>query len=91
VRRLAGGNAHLRIAATVQDEKFQSQTGISDPPAATGWSFAVQRRYTSRAEAVAFQAILDRLQSLHLIAWAREPDVIRITVASDAVGWLRHG
>jgi hypothetical protein len=91
VHRLAGGNAHLRIAATVQDEKFQSQTGISDPPAATGWSFDVQRRYTSRAEAVAFQAILDRLQSLHLIAWAREPDVIRITVASDAVGWLRRG
>ena len=38
-----------------------------------------------------FQAVLDRLQSLNLIAWAREPDTIRITVASDAVSWLRRG
>ena len=28
--------------------------------------------------------MLDRLQSLNLIAWAREPDAIDITVASDA-------
>jgi hypothetical protein len=91
VRRVSGERSPLRIAATVQDEKFQTQAGISDPLAATGWSFAVQRRYGSRAQAAAFQAILDRLQSLNLIAWAREPDVIRITVASDATSWLRRG
>ncbi|MGZ4293931.1 MAG: transglycosylase SLT domain-containing protein, partial [Solirubrobacteraceae bacterium] len=91
VRRVSGVRAPLRIAATVQDEKFQTQTGSSDPLAATGWSFAVERRYASRAQAVAFQAVLDRLQSLNLIAWAREPDVIRVTVASDAVSWLRRG
>ena len=28
---------------------------------------------------------------LNLIAWAREPDVIRVTVASDAMAWLRRG
>jgi transglycosylase-like protein with SLT domain len=91
VRRISGVRAPLRIAATVQDEKFQTQAGVSDPIAATGWMFAVQRRYASRAQAAAFQAILDRLQSLNLIAWARNPDVIRITVASDAVSWLRRG
>ena len=91
VRRVSGTRAPLRIAATVQDRKLQAQAGASDPIAATGWSFAVQRRYASHAQAVAFQAILDRLQSLNLIAWAREPDVIRITVASDAVSWLRRG
>jgi len=91
VRRISGLRAPLRIAATVQDEKFQTQAGLSDPLSATGWSFAVQRRYAAPAQAAAFQAILDRLQSLNLIAWARESDVIRITVASDAVSWLRRG
>jgi hypothetical protein len=91
VRRISGVKAPLRIAATVQDEKFQTQAGISDPLAATGWSFALQRRYASPAQAAGLEAILDRLQSLNLIAWAREPDVIRITVASDAVSWLGRG
>ena len=55
----------------------RTRPAVSDPLAATGWSFSVERRYASRAQAAAFQAILDRLQSLNLIAWAREPDVIR--------------
>jgi hypothetical protein len=91
VRRVSGVNAPLRIQSTVSDERFQSHVGVSDPVAATGWSFSVQRRYASHAQAEAFQAVLDRLQALNLIAWAREPDVIRITVASDAVSWLRNG
>jgi hypothetical protein len=91
VRRVSGVNAPLRIQSTVSDERLQSHLGISDPMAATGWSFAVERRYAGPAQAAAFQAILDRLQSLDLIAWAREPNVIRITVASDAARWLRNG
>ena len=92
VRRVSGLRAApLRIQSTVTDERLANQAGISDPPAETGWAFSVERRYVSPAQAVAFQAILDRLQSLNLIAWAREPDVIRITVASDAVSWLRRG
>jgi hypothetical protein len=92
VRRVSGlRDAPLRIQSTVTDERLQSEVGVSDPPANTGWAFSVQRKYVSPAQAVAFQAILDRLQSLNLIAWAREPDVIRITVASDAVAWLRRG
>jgi hypothetical protein len=92
VRRVSAlHSAPLRIQSTVTDARFDGQTGVADPPAETGWAFSVQRRYVARAQAVAFQAILDRLQSLHLIAWAREPDTIRITVASDAVAWLRRG
>ncbi len=91
VRRVSGLDAPLRIAGTVADERLQSHLGVSDPPATTGWAFSVRRRYASRAQAAAFQAILDRLQSLNLIAWSRQPDVIRITVASDAVSWLQHG
>ena len=92
VRRVSGlPKAPLRIQSTVVDERLESQAGISDPPAATGWAFSVQRRYAGPAQAAAFQAILDRLRSLNLIAWAREPDAIRITVASDAVAWLRRG
>ena len=92
VRRVSGlRSAPLRIQSTVADARFANQVGISDPQAQTGWAFSVQRRYVARAQAAAFQAILDRLQSLNLIAWAREPDAIRITVASDAVSWLRRG
>ncbi len=92
VRRVSGlRRAPLRIQSTVTDGRLANQVGISDPQAETGWAFSVQRRYVAPAQAVAFQAILDRLQSLNLIAWAREPDTIRITVASDAVAWLRRG
>ncbi len=92
VRRVSGlRQAPLRIQSTVTDTRLANQVGISDPPGETGWAFSVERRYVAPAQALAFQAILDRLQSLDLIAWAREPDVIRITVASDAVSWLRRG
>ncbi len=92
VRRVSGlHTAPLRIQSTVTDGRLAGQVGISDPPAQTGWAFSVQRQYVAPAQALAFQAILDRLQSLNLIAWAREPDTIRITVASDAAAWLRRG
>jgi hypothetical protein len=91
VQRVSGLKAPLRIQSTVSDQRLQSHLGTSDPMGATGWSFGVERRYAAPAQANAFQAILDRLQSLNLIAWAREADVIRITVASDAASWLRRG
>jgi hypothetical protein len=33
--------------------------------------------------------VLDRLQSLNLVAWARNPSTIEITVATDAASWNR--
>jgi hypothetical protein len=51
---------------------------------ATGFAFDVRRDYASGAQATAFQYMLDRLQSLNLIAWVRDPDVIHITASSEA-------
>ncbi len=55
----------------------------------TGWAFDVARRYSSRAQALAFQFVLDRLRSLNVIAWVREPGAIHITASRDA-GALRE-
>ena len=52
--------------------------------AATGYQFTLARRYASRAQAAALQAMLDRLQALNLIGWARRGETIAVTVASDA-------
>lgn len=89
VRALSGVSAPLQIAGTVADDRYQQQElGFVYPPTATGWSFAIQRHYAGAGQANALQAVLDRLESLHLIAWAREPSTIEVTVASDAAAWL---
>ena len=54
----------------------------------TGWAFDIARDYRSRRQALAFQFVLDRLQVLNVIAWAREPRAIHITAAGDAEGLL---
>ncbi len=79
--------APLRVAATVQDGAYQRRAGIAKPLATTGWQFQIARRYRSGAQAAAFQQLLDRLQSLDLIAWAPDGPVIDVTVASDAASW----
>ena len=89
VRALSHSGAPLQLAGTVQDERFQrQQVGFVEPNLATGWAFEIERHYSGGAQAGAFQAVLDRLQSLNLIAWAREPSTIEVTVASDAAAWL---
>ena len=88
VRTLSGAGP-LRVAAAVADAKYLSKLGIYDPMAQTGYSFAIARRYRSDGQAEAFQAVLDRMQSLNLIAWARIGSVIRITAANDAAGVAR--
>jgi len=84
VRTLSGGLSPLIVTSTVSDVRYQRLAGSGDPPAAAGWSFTIARRYVGEAQALAFQAMLDRLQSLNLIAWQRYIDEIEITVASDA-------
>ncbi|MGH2858727.1 MAG: hypothetical protein ACRDMJ_14730 [Solirubrobacteraceae bacterium] len=88
VRRLSGVAAPLRVATTVADQAYQRRTGLGFASAASGWAFSIDRQYVSGAQAEAFQAVLDRLQSLNLISWAREPTKIDVTVASDAAQWL---
>ena len=91
VRALSGGAAPLIVTSAVSDERYQQALGVSDPPAAAGWSFTIERHYVNRAQADAFQAVLDRLQALNVIAWVRFPSEIEVTVASDASQVLVHG
>jgi len=48
-----------------------------------GFSFDVRRQYASDAQAQAFQYMLDRLQALNLIAWARLGNTIHVTASSE--------
>jgi hypothetical protein len=89
VRTLSHENALLRVQSTVSDARYQSSRGLLDPIATTGYTFTIERRYRNDAQAEAFQAVLDRLQSLNLVAWARNPSTIEITVATDAASWNR--
>jgi hypothetical protein len=50
----------------------------------TGYAFDILRSYRSREQARAFQFWLDRLQAMNLIAWAREPNAIHVTVGAKA-------
>ena len=84
VRALSGGAAPLIVASAVTDARYQALLGDGDRSPTTGYSFTIDRRYLNRAQVAAFQAMLDRLQALNLIAWERFPAVIEITVASDA-------
>jgi Transglycosylase SLT domain len=80
----------LTVGATVRDGVAQQALVArhAEKPGyaviTTGYSFDVERRYASQAQAEAFQAMLDRLQALDVIAWERRPDVIHITVSSYA-------
>ena len=91
VRALSGGAAPLVVTSAVSDLRYQQLLGVSDPPAAAGWSFTIARRYVKPAQAAALQAMLDRLQALNVIAWQRFPSEIEVTVASDASQVLVHG
>jgi hypothetical protein len=84
----------LTITSTVRDERYQAELVKRNDQATsdyslhtTGWAFDVLRRYRSERQAVAFQATLDRLRSLNLIAYVVEPSAIHITVAQDAAAF----
>ncbi len=84
VRVLSGGLTPLHLASTVTDGRYQQLLGLGDPPAEAGYSFTIDRRYVRPAQALAFQAVLDQLESLNLIAWQRFSSAIEVTVASNA-------
>ncbi|HET8755447.1 MAG TPA: DUF5715 family protein [Solirubrobacteraceae bacterium] len=90
VRALSGGESPLIVTSTVRDGAYQQLLVRRNIEATrnfslhtTGWAFDVERRYQSRAQARAFQFVLDRLRSLNAIAWVREPNAIHVTVADD--------
>src|SRR5918992_1506697 len=91
VRAISDSEAALTVTSTVRDTPYQRALARGNPEAThayslhtTGFAFDVRRDYRSRAQAVAFQYLLDRLQSLNLIAWVREPGAIHVTASSEA-------
>jgi hypothetical protein len=87
--RAIARSAPLIITSTVRDERYQRVLRATDREATgayslhtTGFAFDIARDYRSRAQALAFQFVLDRLAALGLIAWIREPQAIHVTVAS---------
>jgi hypothetical protein len=73
VRVLAHTGAPLTVLATVAAD-------------ATGWSFVLSRRYAAPGQAEALQFVLDRLTALNAIAWSRQGNSLRVTVAADVPG-----
>jgi hypothetical protein len=91
VRDVADTRASLIVTSTVRDLEYQRVLAGRNDFATreyslhtTGFAFDVRRDYASRDQAVAFEYMLDRLQSLSLIAWIREPGAIHITASSEA-------
>jgi hypothetical protein len=79
----------LVVTSTVRDERYQrvlvrrnAQATRNFSLHTTGWAFDISRDYRSRAQALAFQFMLDRLTALNMIAWVREPGAIHVTVAA---------
>jgi hypothetical protein len=90
VRDISGATP-LTVTSTVRDTRYQRLLAARNTEATaryslhtTGWAFDVSRDYRSRAQAQAFQFMLDRLTALNMIAWVREPGAIHVTVAGPA-------
>ncbi len=88
--RALSGDAPLTVTSTVRDEAYQRRLVARNREATrnyslhtTGWAFDIARSYRSKRQALAFQFVLDRLQTLDAIAWAREPGAIHVTAAPE--------
>ena len=91
VRDVGNTKASLIATSTVRDLSYQRVLARRNAFATreyslhtTGFAFDIRRKYASRSQAVAFEYMLDRLQSLNLIAWVREPGAIHITASGEA-------
>ena len=91
VKSISGSEGTLAVTSTVRDERYQRLLLARNREASpnyslhtTGWAFDLLRTYSSRAQALALQFMLERLQSHNLIAWVREPAAIHVTVSQDA-------
>jgi len=91
VKSISGSDASLVVTSTVRDSSYQRLLLSRNREATanyslhtTGWAFDILRTYRTRAQALAFEFMLERLQSHNLIAWVREPAAIHVTVSADA-------
>ncbi|MEA2217612.1 MAG: hypothetical protein QOJ35_238 [Solirubrobacteraceae bacterium] len=89
--RTISGETPLVVTSTVRDERYQRLLLARNREATpnyslhtTGWAFDILRSYRSRAQALAFEFELERLQAHDLIAWVREPSAIHVTVSAEA-------
>jgi hypothetical protein len=89
------GSEPLVLTSTVRDQRYQRLLVANNGEATrnyslhtTGWAFDILRTYQSRAQALAFEFMLGRLQAEDLIAWVREPAAIHVTVSSEAASLL---
>ncbi len=85
------GTGPLVVTSTVRDTRYQRILASENIEAThayslhtTGFTFDIERDYASGSQARAFQFLLDRLTTLDLIAWVREPAAIHITVSARA-------
>jgi hypothetical protein len=95
VKRICG-QTPLVVTSSVRDERYQRLLLRTNREATanyslhtTGWTFDILRSYRSRAQALAFEFELERLQAHDLIAWVREPAAIHVTVSSAAAKLFR--
>ena len=91
VHEISGDATPLVVTSAVRDEAYQRLLAAETLEATrayslhtTGFAFDILRTYGSRAQAVALQSELERLQARGLIAWVREAAAIHVTVASEA-------
>jgi hypothetical protein len=77
VRQVSGVKAPLTVTRLV------TTADGGHGPHPTGFAFDVRRRYSSGAQAEAFQYMLDRLQALNLIAWTRDSRSIHVTASGE--------
>jgi soluble lytic murein transglycosylase-like protein len=89
------GAEPLVLTSTVRDGRYQRLLLARNREATrnyslhtTGWAFDLLRRYRSRAQALALEFMLGRLQSHDLIAWVREPAAIHVTASPRAEALL---
>ncbi len=91
VRALSGSASPLTVVRTVADRQLLARQGELDPTVASGYAFSLLRRYASPVQAQALQTVLDRLQALDLVSWARRGPTISVTVAGDASRVITSG
>jgi hypothetical protein len=100
VREIGRARSPLQVTAATTDtadlpSAAAASHGLSDAGSthATGYAFDIARNYASQPQALAFQFMLDRLQTLNLIAWQRHRREIHIFAAPAAAaleGVLKH-
>jgi hypothetical protein len=91
VRAITRGKSPLTLTRMTEDRGHEEALPRRERHAKGGYSlhtagfaFDVLREYPDPGQADAFQFALDRLQALNLIAWYRDPEVIHVTVSSEA-------